>query len=53
MLTAKKQKTAFDLAYKYLRYQKTKQARDPDSAKRSHLSLHTLNEYSVDINKMS
>ncbi|MCK5664322.1 MAG: DUF4105 domain-containing protein, partial [Thiotrichaceae bacterium] len=49
-LTAKQQKTAVDLAYKYLRYQKTKQARDSASAKRSHQLLQAINDYPVDIN---
>ena len=48
-LTEKEQKAIVDLAYKYLRYQKTKQARDPDSAKRSHQLLQTLNSYPVEI----
>lgn len=48
-LTIKQQKTAVDLAYKYLRYIKTKQARDAASAKRSHQLLQALNSYPVDI----
>jgi len=47
-LSKKEQKTIVDLAYKYLRYQKTKQARDPDSAKRSHQLLQKLNNYPVE-----
>lgn len=48
-LTVKQQKMVVNLAYKYLRYQKTKQARDTASAKRSHQLLQKLNDYPVDI----
>ncbi len=48
-LSVKEQKIIVDLAYKYLRYQKTKQSRDPASAKRSHQLLQTLNSYPVEI----
>ncbi|MCF6241518.1 MAG: DUF4105 domain-containing protein [Bacteroidales bacterium] len=48
-LPTKEQKQIVDLAYKYLRYQKTKQARDPASAKRSHRLLQKLNDYPVEI----
>ncbi len=47
--SAKEQKTIVDLAYKYLRYQKTKQVRDPVTAKRSHQLLQKLNDYPVEI----
>ena len=49
-LPVKQQKSVIDLAYKYLRYQKTKQSRDPATAKRSHQLLQKLNSYPVDIN---
>lgn len=48
-LSVKEQKIIVDLAYKYLRYRKTKQSRDPASAKRSHQLLQTLNSYPVEI----
>ncbi len=48
-LSAKQQKSTIDLAYKYLRYQKTKQARDPVSAKRSHQLLKELNKRPLEI----
>jgi len=48
-LAKKEQKTAVDVAYKYLRYKKTKQSRDPASAKRSHQLLQKLNSYPIAI----
>lgn len=48
-LSIKQKKLSIDLAYKYLRYQKTKQQRDASSAKRSHQLLQKLNTYPVDI----
>ena len=44
-----RQKMIVDVAYKYLRYLKTEQARDDESAKRSFQLLKKLNSYPVDI----
>ena len=48
-LDEKEQKAVVDVAYKYLRYRKTKQSRDPASAKRSHQLLQKLNSYPIEI----
>ena len=48
-LSTQDQKSITDLAYKYLRYNKTKEARDPATAKRSFQLLQKLNNYPVDI----
>ena len=47
--TTQEQKSITDLAYKYLRYNKTKEAKDPETAKRSFQLLQKLNSYPVDI----
>jgi len=47
-LPQNEQKAIVDLAYKYLRYKKTKQSRDPASAKRSHQLLKKLNSYPIE-----
>ena len=49
-LTTTEQKNITELAYKYLRYQNTKQVRTPEIAKRSHQLLQLLNSYPADIN---
>jgi hypothetical protein len=49
-LPINEQKKVVDLAYKYLRYQNTKKARDPAIAKRSYLLLQQLNSYPTNIN---
>jgi len=49
-LSKKDQKQVLDIAYKYLRYQKTKEAKDPDSAKRSFQLLKKINTYPVELN---
>lgn len=51
-LPLKEQKIIVDVAYKYLRYLKTEEARDDESAKRSFQLLKKLNTYpvSIDIN---
>ncbi len=49
-LQEKDQKIIVDLAYKYLRYKKTKEQRDSATAKRSHQLLQKLHSYSIDIN---
>jgi hypothetical protein len=48
-LAEKERKQIIDLAYKYLRYQSTEKARDPETAKRSYLLLQQLNSYPKDI----
>lgn len=48
-LPNEEQKQIINLAYKYLRYQNTKKARDPEIAKRSFQLLQKLNSYSSDI----
>jgi len=48
-LTDMEQKQIIDLAYKYLRYQNTEKARDPEIAKRSYLLLQQINAYPKDI----
>jgi hypothetical protein len=48
-LGIQEQKSITDLAYKYLRYNKTKEARDPATAKRSFQLLQKLNSYPVDV----
>ena len=48
-LTEKEQKQITDLAYKYLRYQNTNKARDPEIAKRSFQLLQKISSYSSDI----
>lgn len=48
-LSTKKQKKIVDLAYKYLRYQNTKYARDPVVAKRSYKLLQKLSSYPGEI----
>jgi hypothetical protein len=48
-LAVKQQKKITDLAYKYLRYQNTKEYRDPAIAKRSYQLLQKLNSYPADI----
>jgi len=48
-LSIQEQKAVTDLAYKYLRYKKTKAVRDPATAKRSFQLLQKLNSYPVDV----
>jgi len=48
-LTAAEQKVITDTTYKYLRYQTTKQQRDPATAKRSYQLLQKINSFAVDI----
>ncbi len=48
-LSNKEQKQIINLAYKYLRYQNTKKARDPEIAKRSFQLLQKLNSYPSNI----
>lgn len=48
-LTIKQQKSVVNLAYKYIRYQKTKENRDPVTAKQSYQLLKKLNSYPVNI----
>ena len=49
-LPLKDQKIIVDVAYKYLRYLKTEEVRDDESAKRSFQLLKILNSYPVNIN---
>jgi hypothetical protein len=47
-LAVAEQKTILNAAYKYLRYKKTKDERDDNSAKNSHALLMALNSYQVE-----
>ncbi len=49
-LKVSEQKKVADLSYQYLRYQNTKEARNPVIVKRSYQLLQLLNSYSADIN---
>ncbi len=46
-LTTKQQQPIIETAYKYLSYQQTNEARDPQRAKRAHQLLTLLNQYPV------
>ncbi len=48
-LTIREQKNTSDLAYRYLRYQNTKEVRNADIAKRSHQLLQLVNSYPADV----
>jgi len=48
-LPIRNQKSIVDLSYKYLRYQNTKKARNPEAAKRSYQLLQKLNSYPVGV----
>lgn len=44
-LSTERQRAIVDIAYEYLRYQQSGEARDPEAAKRSHRLLLLLNSY--------
>ncbi len=46
-LSLKEQRSIIDAAYKYLSYQQTNEARDPQRAKRAHHLLTLLNRYPI------